>query len=121
MNINDNILFVAPEQLEYNQSIRQSLDKLFFSLDEIGFVIEEIYSIRDAEKRIRTNSSYSLIAFYWSKNDEIDEDDVNVFINTLRERNIKTPLFVISEEDIINRIPLFLLKEISEYIRVRTQ
>lgn len=121
MNINDNILFVAPEELEYNYPVRQSLDKLFVSLDESGFAIEEIYSVRDAEKRIRTNSSYSLVAFYWGKNNEIDEDDANVFINTFRERNTKTPIFIISEEDIINKIPLFLLKEISEYINLHSE
>lgn len=121
MNINENILFAAPEQIETDYAIRQSLDKLFSNLNEFNLSTEEIYSIRDAEKHIRTNTSYCLIIFYWGKNIGLDEDDANVFINTLRERNTKTPIFIISEEDIINNIPLFLLKEISEYINLHSE
>lgn len=128
MKANMNILFVSQNGQTNLHSTRQALDGLLSCLAKSGFLIEEIDSALDAERRVETNASYSFVGLFWpgasqngASRNGASEDGARNFISTLRQRNSSVPIFIISDDDVVENIPLFILKEASEYINLHSE
>lgn len=116
MKFNHNLLFILSENLCPDTPSAQVLEQLQISLAERGFKTEVTHRLADGIRLIEKSTHYSAIGIYWDSNSQTIGNDLLEFVNVFRKRNASTPLIIFSEENITDRIPLGVLKEVSEYV-----
>jgi arginine decarboxylase len=116
MKFNHNILFVSSPRLEQDSPALQSLEELKLAIAARGFSTSVADNLNDAVRLIQESQKYSAIGIYWDANNPDMSAECQKFVQSFRQRNSSTPLFLLSEEDITTQTPLALLKEVSEYI-----
>ncbi|CAD5856533.1 Orn/Lys/Arg decarboxylase N-terminal domain-containing protein [Escherichia coli O5:H32] len=116
MKFNHNILFISSQYLDGDNPSQQVLEELQTELAERGFKIHLTHQISDGLKIIEKSPQYSMIGFYWEPDNPTFAEELQHFISIFRKRNAATPLIIFSEQNITDRIPLDVLKEVSEYV-----
>ena len=116
LKFNHNILFVSSSYLEDEHPAKQAFERLKTAVEERDFKVFIVDKIQDGIRLIQENPKYSAVAIYWDDNDPNIAKNCIQIVEVLRKRNPTTPLLLVSEENIMNNVPLDVLKEVSEYI-----
>ena len=116
MKFNHNILFLSSRGLKQDNPATQALEELNAAVKARGFTTFIVDHMSDAVKVINESQKYSAVGIYWdSSNPKIDVE-CQEFIEFFRKRNATAPLLLLSEDNVTDRVPLAILKEINEYI-----
>ncbi|WP_422528414.1 Orn/Lys/Arg decarboxylase N-terminal domain-containing protein [Serratia fonticola] len=116
MKFNHNILFVSFRGLKQDNPAIQALEELNAAVKARGFTTFIVDKVSDAVKVVNEYQKYSAVGVYWdSSNPEIGIE-CQGFIDVFRKRNATAPLFLLSEDNVTDGVPLAILKEINEYI-----
>lgn len=122
MKFNHEILFVASSGLPHNDHpALVALDDLGMALIDLGYQVNIANSIEDGIKYIKESPKYGAIGLLWNPENAQMTQETEAFIKTLRTRSAKVPVFILSEKNISEDVPLDVLKEVCEYINLYSE
>lgn len=116
MKFNHNILFVSSRGLKQDNPATQALEELNAAVKARGFTTFIVDHMSDAVKVINESQKYSAVGIYWDSSNPKIDIECQEFIEFFRKRNATAPLLLLSEDNVTDRVPLAILKEINEYI-----
>lgn len=116
MKFNRNILVVSTPVFAELSPALIALDKLRDALMDLGFDIHVAGSPVQAKTEVKESPKYSAVGIYWDLNNPSIIDEGLSLITEIRSRSETVPIFLLSEENITDRVPLAVLKEVHEYI-----
>lgn len=115
MKINNQILFVGSQFLK--DSIKLKIfDQLKESLSNRNYKITITSSITEGMLYIKQSPNTSGIGIYWDKNNPQMSTELEEIVTLIRSRNENVPIFIFSDENVTQDIPIAALKEINEYV-----
>lgn len=115
MKFNHNLLFVSSPSLSDDHPALLVLDDLMNAIEKRNFAVHFANTLLEGVRYIETSPKYSAVGIYWDI-DHTNAEEGILLVRKIRERNPKAPIFLLSEEDILQKIPLAVLKEVNEYI-----
>ncbi len=116
MKFNRNVLFVSTPSLTESSPAFIALEKLKDAVVNLGFNVTVAGSIKDAATDLKESPKYSGIGLFWDIKNPSIADDAASLIAIIRSRNETVPIFMLSEENITDKTPLSVFKEVSEYV-----
>lgn len=116
MKFNHNALFVISEALVPEMPARQAIDALEAAITERGFNVQRAVNPVAGITYIQQSPHYSFIAILWDNSNPAIVGECDALIQKIRERNDTVPIFLLSETETVNGIPVSILKEVNEYV-----
>lgn len=116
MKFNRNILVVSTPVFTELSPALIALNKLKDALVDLGFDIHIAISPTQAKTEVKESPKYSAIGVYWDLNNPSMVDEGISLIAQIRTRSESVPIFLLSEENITDNVPLSVLREVHEYI-----
>ncbi|WP_392561593.1 Orn/Lys/Arg decarboxylase N-terminal domain-containing protein [Orbus sturtevantii] len=116
MKFNHNVLFVSSQSLSIDNPAISVLYNLREALIELDFHVNIAANIAESIKYIKESPKYSAIGLFWDVTNQNIQQESYELIKKIRERSEKTPIFLMSEENITDHVPLPVLQEVAEYI-----
>lgn len=121
MKFNHNVLFVSSNNLQADHPAITVLNELKQSLISLNFNVDIAANIPEAIKLIKESPKYSAIGLYWDVNNSNIQQEAIALITQIRSRSEQAPIFLMSEQNITDSVPLTVLKEVSEYVYVYSE
>ncbi|VTR19989.1 Biodegradative arginine decarboxylase [Serratia fonticola] len=109
-------MFVSSRGLKQDPPAIQALEELNAAVKARGFTTFIVDQISDAVKVINESQKYSAVGIYWDPSNPKIDIECQEFIDIFRKRNATAPLFLLSEDNVTDRVSLAILKEVNEYI-----
>ncbi|MFV0626561.1 MAG: Orn/Lys/Arg decarboxylase N-terminal domain-containing protein [Alphaproteobacteria bacterium] len=117
MKINRNILFIANStHWKDEHPALSSLEKLEEELIKLNFQVHFAWSLEEGHILLNESPKYSAVGIYWDEENSKTEKEVDALIKNLRSRAENLPIFLLTRNDIISKLPVHLIKEVKEYI-----
>lgn len=116
MKFNKNILFISGTNISSAHPAHQSLQSIGEEITKQGFNVHLASSPKEATTFIRRSPIYSGIGLFWDYDNPNMKEETIIFLQALRARSANVPVFLFSEENITDHVPVDVLKEVSEYI-----
>lgn len=116
MKVNHNALVVLSDSLSPDLPPAQAIQALEAAVAKQGFTIQRAANPQAGLTYIRQSPHYSFIALFWDTSSPTIVDDCEALIQRIRERNDTVPIFLLSEAENVNGIPVSVLKEVNEYV-----
>ncbi|ELP5717484.1 Orn/Lys/Arg decarboxylase N-terminal domain-containing protein (plasmid) [Enterobacter asburiae] len=118
MKYNHHFLFISNLELKDDQAAIQVLEELKVAVVSRGISISFAPQMSDGLKLLKEKPEYSAVGFFWDVLNPDMCDECQELISTLRARITSTPLFLFSENNITDEVPLSILEEVNEYINL---
>lgn len=115
MKFNHHALFVLTDGLKEELPAAQSVRALEAAIAERGFEVQRAANAEAGLAYVQQSPRYSFIAIFWERTPE-SVAGCESLIQKIRERNNTVPIFLMSEHDTVEGIPVSILKEVNEYI-----
>lgn len=116
MKFNHNVLFISSASLQENSPAKHAVTQIKDQIAKRNFETHVVHNIQDGIKLINESPKYSGVGFFWDDLSSGVVEDYEKFIQIFRARNPSAPLFLVSEKNITDHIPLNIIKEVNEYI-----
>ncbi len=116
MKFNHNALVVVSDSLTPGLPAAQALKALETAVIERGFNVQLAANPKAGLTYIQQSPHYSFIALLWDTRNPAIVSESQQLIQQIRERNDTVPIFLLSEEETVNGIPVSILREINEYV-----
>lgn len=116
MKFNHNILFVSSNSLNTDNPAAKVFNEIKQSLTTLNYRVNVSNSIIESIKYIKESPKYSAIGIYWDLNNPNIQQQGSNLVKQIRDRCEKTPLFLLSENNVTEHVPLDVLQEVTEYI-----
>ncbi len=116
MKFNHDALLVLSDNLVPGLPASQALKALEVAIAERGFNVQPAANPQAGLTYIRQSPHYSFIAILWDAGNSANVGDCEALIQRIRERNDTVPVFLLSEAETVNGVPVSILKEVNEYV-----
>jgi len=116
MKFNHNILFVSSKNLAADHPAISVLTNLKESLVALNFHVNVATDIAEAIKYVKESPKYSAIGVFWDLNNSNIQQEGGELFKKIRDRSENTPIFLMSENNVTDQVPLAVLREVTEYI-----
>lgn len=116
MKFNHNALVVVSDSLTPGLPAAQALKALETAVIKRGFNVQLAANPKAGLTYIQQSPHYSFIALLWDTRNPAIVSESQQLIQQIRERNDTVPIFLLSEEETVNGIPVSILREINEYV-----
>ncbi len=116
MKFNNNALFVLSGDLAGNQPAIRVIGQLENAMQGRGFKVHRADSIHAGSTYISQSPRYSVIAILWDAADAQIAEKCAALIKQIRERSSAVPIFLLSEENLSDGVPVSVLKEVTEFV-----
>lgn len=116
MTFNHNILFVLSNNLGADHPAVNVLDGIEKSLSALNYHVNVASSIDEAIKYIKESPKYSAVGLYWDLDNADIQHQGSELVKLIRDRSTEVPLFLLSENNVTEHVPLTVLRQVAEYI-----
>lgn len=116
MKFNHNALLVLSDSLEAGRPASQAVQALAQAIAERGFIVQQAANLQAGQTYIQQSPHYSFIAILWDSANTAIVKECEALVQKIRERNATVPVFLLSEAEAVNGIPVAVLKEVTEYV-----
>lgn len=120
MEAKPGILLIAGGPAEANSTVNRAIQRLVGVLEAHGYTITETSSARDGLALVQSEVSYGAVILDWdlSHGGHLEERAATSIIRSVRQRSHLIPVFLLSEESTVGDMPLDVVREVREYIRI---
>lgn len=116
MKFNHHALVVLSDNLKAGLPAAQAIEALEAAVVERGFNVQIAANPQAGLTYIRQSPHYSFIAILWDATNPGIATESEVLIQKIRERNDSVPIFLLSEAENVDGIPVSVLREVNEYV-----
>ncbi len=116
MKFNHRALVVLSDNLVEGLPAAQTIEALEAAVAERGFEIQRAVNPQAGLTYIRQSPHFSFVALLWDASNPNIVDESVALIQKLRERNDSLPIFLLSEAETVDGVPIAVLREVNEYV-----
>ncbi|MDX2422283.1 MAG: Orn/Lys/Arg decarboxylase N-terminal domain-containing protein [Amphritea sp.] len=118
MHRNERVLLIANDSISQGHPASDALFRLGDAVKDLGYHVSHASSALDGLALLGAHPDFAAIGLYWDQEDETSFP-LNIamdIIKTVRSKNSRVPIFVITYRSSVSSLPLEVMREVREYV-----